>query len=319
MPAEARLEVRVCAARRAAETIRSLEMRACDDGPLPTFAAGAHIDVMLPCGRRSYSLTNAPGETHRYVIAVHREPDSRGGSRHLCEIAQPGDTLEITAPRNHFALDEDAASSVLIGGGIGITPLMSMIRRLDQIGRPWRLHFAARSRERAAFVDELDALEQVRRDRVFIAFGGAEGGRLDLDAIVATRGDSHFYCCGPAGMLAAFEVATRGLPPERVHKEHFSARAGADAGRGGFNVVLARSGRTLPVPPGSTILQALLAEGVTVPHACKEGVCGTCETTVLEGLPDHRDQVLSARERAANRTMMICCSGARSERLVLEL
>jgi ferredoxin-NADP reductase len=309
-------DVRVKSITYEAEDVISLDLRPVGPETLPPFTAGAHIELHLRNGQpRNYSLANAQTESHRYYVTVQNDPASRGGSRFIHEQVRAGDILTISPPRNNFSLVEDAAESVLIAGGIGITPIWCMVQRLVALGRKWRMFYAVRSRGRAAFLQELLALDQVHAH-----FDDESGGTfLDLDAIVRDAAPgSHFYCCGPLPMLAAFERATAGVPAERVHVEYFSAKEPIDAS-GGFEVVLARSGRTVFVPEHSTILDALLASGVEAGHSCLEGVCGTCETKVLEGIPDHRDVVLTAQERASNRTMMICCSGSKSGRLVLDL
>ena len=288
---------------------------------LPAFTAGAHVDVHLPNGLlRSYSLHNAQGDRHRYVIGVNKDAASRGGSRYLHESVRPGDTLTIGYPRNNFPLTEEAPLSVFIAGGIGITPIRSMIQRLHALGRPWRLHHAARTRQHAAFFDAMLALHDESGAKVQHCFDREPGGQmLDIAGLVAALpADAHVYCCGPLAMLDSFEAATRGLPPGQVHVEYFAAREAA-ATAGGFSVELARSGRTVVVEPGQTILDCLEQIGIEPPYSCREGICGTCEVRVLEGIPDHRDLVLSTAEKAENQRMMICCSGARSSKLVLDL
>jgi ferredoxin-NADP reductase len=288
---------------------------------LPAFDAGAHIDLQLPNGQvRSYSLLNTPGERQRYSIAVNRDAASRGGSRWLHEVPRPGDLLSAGVPRNNFTLAESAPLSVFIAGGIGITPILCMVRRLVALKRPWRLHYAARTRARSAFVDTLRTLADTSGGELDLCLDHEPGGRpLDLASIVATLPEgAHLYCCGPLAMLDAFDAASTALPRERVHVEHFAAREPA-ATAGGFSVTLARTGRTLVVQPGQTILAALIAIGIEPPNSCREGVCGTCETRVLSGVPEHRDLVLSDAERAENGRMMICCSGARTPTLVLDL
>jgi tetrachlorobenzoquinone reductase len=287
---------------------------------LPSFDAGAHVDLHLPGDvQRSYSLLNAPGERQRYCIAVNKDAASRGGSRWVHESLRPGAVLTVSAPRNNFALAESAPHSVFIAGGIGVTPILSMIRRLKALGRPWKLHYAARTRAHAAFADTLRELAEGSGELEF-CFDQEPGGRmLDLAAIVRSLPEgAHVYCCGPTGMLGAFESAVAGLPPERVHVEYFAAKEAA-ATAGGFRVTLQRSGRAIDVHPGQTILDSLIAAGVEPPWSCREGVCGTCETRVLAGIPDHRDLVLSAADHAANDRMMVCCSGAKSATLVLDL
>lgn len=288
---------------------------------LPPFTAGAHVDVHLANGLiRSYSLLNAQDERHRYVIGVNRDAASRGGSRFLHESVKAGDALTLAVPRNNFALDEQAPLSVFIAGGIGITPLSSMIARLQALGRPWRLHYAARTRQNAAFVDALQALRDRGGGEVHFSFDREPGGRmLDIPGIVAALpSGAHVYCCGPLPMLDAFESATRHLPAERVHVEYFAAREAA-ANAGGYTVELARSRRTIAIQPGHTILDSLEEAGVDAAYSCREGVCGTCEVRVIDGIPDHRDLVLSSADKACNDRMMICCSGAKSPRLVIDL
>jgi tetrachlorobenzoquinone reductase len=309
------LRVRVKAVVWEAEDIKLFELRDVNGEALPSFTAGAHLDLHLPTGLvRSYSLVNAQTERHRYVIGVARDRASRGGSCWLHDTVRAGDIVTIGAPRNNFRLDEAAPSSVLIAGGIGITPMMSMIKRLAALGAPWELHYGARTRRAAGFLDELAAFP----GRIRLRFED-EAGLLDLAAIVAgAPPGSHFYGCGPHAMLAAFEAATGAHPPPRVHLEYFTAREAA-AVAGGFVVELVRSGRVVAVPVGKSILDALSDAGIAVAHSCLQGICGTCETPVLSGIPDHRDAILSDAERAAGKTMMICCSGAKSEKLVLDL
>jgi vanillate O-demethylase ferredoxin subunit len=291
---------------------------------LPAFTAGAHIDLYLstPGGPlvRSYSLLNDPRETHRYCIGVNRDPKSRGGSRHVHEVLRAGDVLTISEPRNNFPLDESAPFNVFIAGGIGITPMLGMIARSQTLGTPWRLHYAARTRQHAGFLDLLATYQGQPGAEVVLNFDQEPGGQmLNLNRVVdALPAGAHVYCCGPLPMLEAYEQATAGLPPERVHREYFAAKEAAATG-GGFTVELARSHKTLTVPEGKTILDCLIEIQVEPPFSCREGVCGTCEVRVLEGTPDHRDLVLTDAERAAGDRMMVCCSGAKSPKLVLDL
>jgi len=304
-----------------AENINSYELVLPEGGDLAPFTAGSHIDLHLPNGMiRSYSLVNEQSERHRYVIAVNRDASSRGGSSFVHDTIKAGDIVTISAPRNNFALHEEAEYSVLIAGGIGITPLMSMIRRLETLARPWKLFYAARTRRAAAFLAEFDAIRPEARLNLHVDFDDERAGRMfDLAAIVANApAHAHLYCCGPVPMLEAFEKATAGRPTGHVHVEYFQAKE-APALDGGFEVRLARSNRTITVEPGKRILDALLDAGVSANYSCSEGVCGTCETRVIEGIPDHRDQFLSPEERAANKTIMICCSGSKSGTLVLDL
>jgi tetrachlorobenzoquinone reductase len=317
------LQVRVRAITWEAEGIVGFELVPLELGAaLPLFDAGSHIDIHLPGSAlvRSYSLLNTPGERQRYCIAVNRDAASRGGSKAMHEAIRPGQVLSISAPRNNFPLDESAACTVLIAGGIGVTPILSMARRLVALNKPWRLHYVARTQAQAAFVAELRQLAAGSGAPAEIVFDQEPAGRrLDLSAIVASLGaGEHVYCCGPLPMLEAFEKATAALPRERVHVEYFAAKEAA-ATAGGFVVKLAKAGREFTVNPGQSILDCLNAAGFDPPYSCREGICGTCEVAVLEGVPDHRDLVLSDAERAANNRIMICCSGAKTARLTLDL
>jgi vanillate O-demethylase ferredoxin subunit len=299
-----------------APNIISYELTPTDGQELPAFTAGAHIDIKLSNGlMRSYSLVNPQSERHRYVIAVQRDRQSRGGSKWIVQNFRPGEIVPVNEPRNNFKLDETAQKSIFIAGGIGITPMLSMIDRLNAIGREWELVFCSRTRSSAPFLDILQNDPRVRLH--FDREPGAE--MLDLNALVnAAPSDAHLYCCGPTTMLEAFEAAAKSRPSETVHVEYFTATE-PPATEGGFVVVLAKSGREIAIPAGKTILAALKDEGLDLPHSCTEGVCGTCETKVIEGIPDHRDRILTDKERLANKSMMICCSGAKSEKLVLDL
>jgi vanillate O-demethylase ferredoxin subunit len=313
------LDLRLRRLREEAQDIVSYEFVAAGGSPLPPFTAGAHIDLQLPDRMvRSYSLVNDPCERDRYVVAVDRAIDGRGGSRWMHTVPRPGDRMASMAPANDFPLHEDAPLSVFIAGGIGITPFVAMAARLNALGRPWRLHYSARSPQRAAYVGKLQALAKNGGD-IRLRFSSEGSARGDLGAIVrdAPPG-SHLYCCGPAGMIDDFVAATAGLPPQRVHLERFAASHAASTG-GGYEVVLARSGRTVAVASGRTLLDTLLDAGVDIQYSCSQGICGTCCTPVLEGCPDHRDDYLTAEEKAANRSMVVCCSGSRTARLVLDL
>ncbi|MFT4432894.1 PDR/VanB family oxidoreductase [Caballeronia sp. 15715] len=318
--AQTALQVRIHARRDEAQNVLSLDLRSVDGSPLPPFNAGAHVEVELPNGlSRSYSLVNTPLETHRYVIAVNRDRSSRGGSQFIHEQLQAGDFLSISAPRNHFPLAEDAQCTVMFAGGIGVTPLYSMAQRLDVLQRPWEMHYFARSRANAAFAEALVQLASRGHCSMHFHFDDAAGSRTELARRIASApAFAHLYCCGPAPMLDAFVDACRPRPATHVHLERFAADE-APAVEGGFDVVLARSEKTIRIAPGQTILDAVLARGVDAPHSCQEGVCGSCETRVLEGEPDHRDSVLGPDERASKQTMMICCSGCKSATLVLDL
>ncbi len=299
-----------------APNIISYELRPTNNAELPAFTAGSHIDITLPNGMvRSYSLLNSQSERHRYVIAVQRDRESRGGSKWIHQNFRPGEIVSVNEPRNNFCLDETVEKSIFIAGGIGITPILSMIKRLETIGRDWQLIFCARTRASAPFLGLLEGNQRVRIN--FDREPGAE--MLDIPAVVqASSPNAHLYCCGPTTMLDAFEQATKDRSKDTVHVEYFTAKE-PPATEGGFTVVLVKSGREIAIPAGKTILDALKDEGLDLPYSCTEGICGTCETKVLEGIPDHRDRILTDAEKAANKTMMICCSGSKSERLLLDL
>jgi len=310
------MQARIRAIRWEAEDILSFVLEPVGDGLMPPFAPGAHIDVTLAPGlTRSYSLVNDPAVRGAYEIAVHQSPTSRGGSTHIHGQWRAGQIVTISEPKNNFPLFEAADHTVMIAGGIGITPMLPMIARLNRLGRTWELHYVAASPDRAAYVAHLEA-----HDGVVIAFDGVPGGqRLDLKAICsAAPADAHLYCCGPAGMLDAFVAINADRPADHVHIEYFSAETDV-ATDGGYTLELARSGKTVAVEEGETMLDALLSAGVDVSFACAEGVCGTCEVKVIDGIPDHRDHFLSDADKAANRSIMVCCSGAKSARLVLDI
>ncbi|MGE0314091.1 MAG: 2Fe-2S iron-sulfur cluster-binding protein [Lautropia sp.] len=328
---------RVQAIRYEAKGIVSVELVPLESGAFHSFTAGSHVDLHLPNGVvRSYSLCNPAGETRRYQIAVAHDRASRGGSRFVHEQLRVGATIRISPPRNHFPLVESAPHHVLVAGGIGITPLWCMFQRLVAIGASVDLVYCSRSRHEAAFADAIEALAEGagrgdaatggggggRRASVRFLHDDREGGPPDLNALLGEAPpDAHVYCCGPAPMLEAFEAACARLGLAHAHVERFAAREQAhpSIARDAFVVVCARSDRSVEVASGETILDKVLAAGIHADHSCREGVCGACETTVIEGSVDHRDSLLSDQERAAGKTMMICCSLAAGERLVLDL
>jgi ferredoxin-NADP reductase len=307
--------------RHEAQDIISVELRPMPGETLPAFEAGAHIDLHLPGGLvRSYSLANDSRERHRYLLGILKDKTSRGGSRCVHEQLRVGMALTISAPRNHFPLHKEAEPSVLIAGGIGITPILSMARCLQALGRSFEVIYLARSRTAAAFGDDLSALGCP----VHWHFDDEAGGPSDLHALLQARGsqnNTHFYACGPSVMLDAFEKICAELGYANAHIERFAAvevKAASDA-RSRFTVELRKSGKTFEVSPSTTLHQQLIALNANVPFSCEEGICGACETRVLEGAPDHRDMVLSSAEHASNQVMMVCVSGCKSERLVLDL
>jgi ferredoxin-NADP reductase len=310
------ISVRLSCVRQAAEDTNLYELVRPDGAPLPSAEPGAHVDLHLPNGMtRQYSLVIPDASPRSYTLGIKRDPNSRGGSRYIFDELTAGQALTISAPRNHFALAAGAPHHVLIAGGIGITPIHAMAQKLRGDAAAFELHYAGRSRNQLAFRDELAnaAFSHLHCDD---EHGGA---LLDLARVIALAPQgSHFYCCGPAPMLEAFRAVTAAIPQQRVHFESFAPTA--EASRvGGFIVQLARSGREIFVPPGQSILETLREAGLTLDSSCQEGICGVCETKVISGIPDHRDAVLSEHEHAANDSMMICCSGCKGDRLVLDL
>jgi ferredoxin-NADP reductase len=308
--------LRLIAIRYAAQDTNLYEFAATDGRPLLAYEPGAHLDVHLPGGlMRQYSLARPYRADQGYLVGVKLDAKTRGGSKWLHDGARVGTRFEIGGPRNNFPLKEDAPHTVLIAGGIGITPIWCMAQRLEEIGASFEVHYAVRSREDAAFLAELERMAPRLRLHVDVEAGGV----LDVAAIAASAPEgAHLYCCGPAPMLEAFEAACKGRPAETIHVEYFSAPQLKPL-EGGFIVVLAKSGREFEVAPGSTILETLRQAGMNVPASCEQGVCGTCETRILEGTPDHRDLLLTPGEKASGKTMMICCSGSLTERIVLDL
>jgi ferredoxin-NADP reductase len=282
---------------------------------LPAAEPGAHVDLHLrPDLVRQYSLLRPSPAPEAYVLGIRKEAGGRGGSRYIHECLRVGDEIEIGAPRNNFPLVETAGHSLLIAGGIGITPIRAMAARLAELGRSWHLHAANRSRADAPLLAELAESENVS-----LHFDDEAGGFLDIAAIVASAPpNSHVYCCGPAPMLAAFRAATAGLPADRVHDEAFGLVHDA-AGEKPIRVRLARSAREILIPASASILETLRDQGMDLLSSCEAGVCGMCETRVLAGEIDHRDHVLGPDEQAENSRMMICCSRARSDTLVLDI
>ncbi|MFF5251102.1 PDR/VanB family oxidoreductase [Streptomyces leeuwenhoekii] len=298
----------------AAAGVRALTLRRAGGGALPAWEPGAHVDVLLGPGlERQYSLCGDPADRHTWRIAVLREPDGRGGSAYVHDRLEPGAAVRVRGPRNHFPL-EPAARYRFVAGGIGITPILPMLAAAEAAGAEWTLLYGGRTRASMAFTEELARYG----DRVTLAPQDV-AGLLDLGSVLDGLPDGTLvYCCGPGPLLDAVEER---CPPAALRTERFrpkEPRAGADTDAE-FEVELARSGRTVTVPPDRSVLDAVRAAGVEVLYSCTEGTCGTCETDVLEGTPDHRDSVLTPEERAAGQTMLICVSRCRGRRLVLDL
>lgn len=315
------LEVQVTRRSFEAEGIDSFELMLPGGGELPPFRAGAHIDVVAPNGMvRQYSLCNHPGERQRYVIGVLRDPSSRGASQAIHAQLSKGDVVRISAPRNHFAL-APSGRSLLLAAGIGVTPLMCMAEELHAQGSEFALHYCARSRSRAAFQAGLSRSGYA--GRVHFHFDDEDPAQhLDLDALLAVPDpETHVYVCGPAGFIELVKTtaAARGWRASHIHVEHFGAVQQDLPEPGSFDVTIASSGKTIRIDAGVSVADALARHGVTVPVSCMEGVCGTCITGVLDGIPEHRDCYFSEEEKAKNDQFMPCCSRARSAALVLDL
>ncbi|OKI25331.1 ferredoxin [Streptomyces sp. CB03578] len=292
--------------------------------PLPAWEPGAHLEVSLPSGRiRHYSLSGDPGDLRTYRLGVLRDPGGRGGSEEIHTSVPAGSLLDVRGPVNRFPL-VPAERYAFIAGGIGITPLLPMVREAAARGAAWSLLYGGRTLTSMAYRDELAALGGGN----LVLAPEDTHGRLDIDSLLRGLPDTAaVYCCGPAGLIAAVESRCAALFPERPpHVERFTAAPDTALGsasgpdEGGFEVELRRSGAVLHVPPGRSLLDVVREAVPSVPSSCEQGICGTCETKVLAGAPDHRDSVLSEAEKAAGNTMMICVGRSRGgARLVLDL
>lgn len=315
------IEVKVANRTCEADGICSYELVRTDGQALPPFEAGAHIDVHLAGNLvRQYSLCNAPGETYRYLIGVLRDTDSRGGSQAMHVHVDLGSVLQISEPKNHFPLVE-AKRTLLLAGGIGVTPILAMAETLAARGAAFEMHYCARSPEKAAFKERLAGCGFAAQVQ-FHYDSGEAGQKLDLPALLAApEPDTHVYVCGPQGFIDYVLGTARALgwPPAQLHVEYFSAAAVDTSGDQAFDVKLASSGKVVTVPAGKTVIKVLEEQGVVIPYSCEEGVCGTCLTRVLEGVPDHRDMYLTEEEQAANDQFTPCCSRAKTPLLVLDL
>lgn len=315
------LEVRIARKTIEAEGIVSIELADTGGAPLPVFSAGSHIDVHLPDGLiRQYSLCNDPQERNRYLIAVLRDPVSRGGSIAVHERVHEGDVLRISAPKNHFPL-APVPRSLLLAGGIGVTPILCMAEQLARDGADFEMHYCTRSRERTAFADRIAA--STYADRVHFHFDDDQAGqKLDLPQLLAaSAADTHLYVCGPGGFIDYVTSTAKqsGWNSERIHFEYFGAQAQDSSADTEFEILIASSGKSYSVPADKTVIRVLEENGIFVPVSCEQGVCGTCITRVLDGTPDHRDLYLTDEERASNDQFTPCCSRAKSRTLLLDL
>lgn len=314
------LKLRVAAVQAEARDVMRLELRDPQGGTLPAFEPGAHLTLHLPNGlQRQYSLAGDWRERDRYVLGVGRAAASRGGSDFVHAMLRAGSDIACSVPANNFALVPDAPRYLFVAGGIGITPILAMLRWCEATGKSWKLVYAARSRVRMGFYEELQAFG----DKVRFHCDDEQGGPLAVAALMSgVEPGTHVYCCGPAPLMEAVREHGAPLGEQALHFEWFSAPAAnepAAEAEGGFWIDLKRSGTSLHVPPEQSILEVLEANGHEVPFSCREGLCGTCETGVCEGEPDHRDYVYPPSQRDSLETMLVCVSRAKSPRLVLDL
>lgn len=327
---ETKITARVQAAVNLGTDIVAYEFVDVEGKALPPFTAGAHVDFYLSDGRiRQYSLCNDPAERHRYLIAVQREPQGRGGSKDIHANTKIGDIVTLSVPRNNFPLDRSARRHLLIAGGIGITPLMAMIYELSATKSDFALHYCTRSPDKTAFKDQLRPFAEAGRAN-FHHDGGDPTKGLDLEGLLREHPPgTHLYYCGPPGFMGAVARAAHAWPKACVHFEYFAATstrgpalpatggAAAEASGSGFQIKLARRGGVFDVPAEKSIVDVLRENGIDIETSCESGLCGTCRTRFLDGIPDHRDLILSESERETD--VLICCARALTPMLVLDL
>lgn len=306
----------ITAIRNETDRIRVFDLAAPDGSALPAYTAGAHLTFDLgDIGTRSYSLIDWPGDADsaRYVIAVQREEHGEGGSKAMHALTV-GDTINAEGPKNDFEVHEHAGPALLVAGGIGVTPMISMATALKKAGRPYRFAYSARSNDIMAY--GAAAAEHFGADLYF-----DDANALDLNVVMGTlTPDTHLYICGPKGMIDAARAAAvaAGHSEDQIHIELFTNAAAQDSDTA-FEVEIQDSGAVFTIPPGKSIIDVLEAEGLDLMYDCQRGDCGICQTDVISGEPDHRDVVLSDAERASGKVMQICVSRAKSDRLVLDL
>lgn len=303
-----------------ADDIVSLELVPIDDCSLPSFEAGAHIDLHLPNGLiRQYSLCNSPSETHRYLIAILKDTESRGGSEAVHRLVNAGDEIEISAPRNLFPLNCEAKKTLLFAGGIGVTPILAMAETLHRLGKDFDMHYCAHSQSRAAFISRIQSSPFAEKVTSYFA---DKNQKIDAQAIIgAATAGTHLYVCGPSGFMTfIIDTATsQNWPKEHIHQEYFSAESVDKSHDAAFVVEIKSTGKIIDISAKQSVLEALEEADIFLPVSCEEGICGTCVTGVLEGEPEHRDVFLTDAEKAANDQFTPCCSRSKSARLVLDL
>jgi ferredoxin-NADP reductase len=314
------VRARVVATSPLAEGIHSFTLASADDVDLPNWAPGAHIDLYLPSGKvRQYSLCGDHTNKQEYEIAVQVEENGRGGSKEVIDVLRPGCELAISVPRNNFELVEEGDQYIFVAGGIGIMPILPMTRSLVDQGKPFHLYYCTRAPAKTAFLQYATALEE-RGLATIHHDAGQPAAQLNFGELLDKQAPrTHVYCCGPDGLMRAVRSATSHWPKETVHWEYFTnslmEAAGTDEHQ--FKVQLVRSSRIFDVPPNRSILDVLRSNGVAVDSSCESGLCGTCRTRYVSGTPDHRDLVLNDTEHLEY--VMICCSRARTELLVLDI
>lgn len=301
-----------------ARDIWGFELRDPQGAPLPEFTAGAHLTVQVPGGpRRNYSLCGDPQDRQAWQLAIKRDAQGRGGSVRMADTVQAGDRLQVSAPRNHFPLHPRATSHLFIAGGIGITPILAMVRHLlAQEQARFQLIYCTRDAEHTAFTEVLSAPELAGRVRIHHDHGDPSRA-FDFWPLFETPGKGHVYCCGPRGLMDAVADMTGHWPTGAIHFERFGVDAAAFAADVPFRARLQRSGATVAVAAGQTLLEALRGGGHRVPSSCESGTCGSCRTGLLSGDVEHRDMVLTDDERSTQ--IMVCVSRARGGELVLDL
>jgi vanillate O-demethylase ferredoxin subunit len=313
------LTVKVAKKSQLAAGIISLELVDSAGNDLPAFTAGAHIDFHLPNmgSIRQYSIWNDPSETQRYCLGILRDPKSRGGSLQICDGIKEGDIIKISPPRNHFHLNETASSYILLAGGIGITPILSMAQRLQTLGKEFELHYCSRSKASTAFIEHIKNSEFA--DKVTFHFDDAgDEQRLDIAQLTALQADnSNIYLCGPQGFMDAVIEAASHWDPSAIHREYFGVEESHESDAG-FKVIINSTGQAFDITEDSTITEVLEEHGINIPVSCEQGVCGTCMTPVIEGDIEHHDYYLTDPERDAGDVIVACCSRAKGT-LILDL
>ncbi|WP_337078611.1 PDR/VanB family oxidoreductase [Acinetobacter pittii] len=299
--------------------IAVMEFESATSTTLPKVEAGAHIDVHLPNGMvRQYSLCQNPNDEGKFRLGILRDPESRGGSVSAFDEIKDGMQIQVSEPKNLFPLLK-AKHSVLIGGGIGITPLITMAYQLAHEGASFELHYCGASPEKCAFVDEIKNGELAKHTTFHFKSEGASHRAFFESAIKDIDLESHIYTCGPVGFMdwVINLATTHDFPEQQIHKEYFQVET--DTSGDSFEVVAERSGKIIMVEAGETILQALAKEGIDIEMSCEQGVCGTCMCDVIEGEPDHRDVYFTDEEKASNEQILVCCSRSKTPRLVLDI